>query len=161
MVKWILLGFLALPIAEIAIFVVVAGRIGLVSTLGLTLATSLAGVLLLRWGAQRQSALFHQLAAGHRRGITAGIDVILNGFLRDGFLVIAGGFLLAAPGFITDAFAVILLLIALGRWCRRTIGGQPMPPPTSKDEVVELGASEWHEVPERGIERGPGKPGGQ
>jgi UPF0716 protein FxsA len=159
MVKWILLGFLALPIAEIAIFVVVAGRIGLVSTLGLMLATSLAGVLLLRWGAQRQSALFHQLAAGRRRGITAGIDAILNGFLRDGFLVIAGGFLLAAPGFITDAIAAILLLIALGRWCRRTIGGQPTP--TSKDEVVELDASEWHEVPERGGERGPGKPGGQ
>jgi len=46
--KWLLLSVLALPLAELAVFIAVAAAIGFALALGLVLAGSLAGALVLR-----------------------------------------------------------------------------------------------------------------
>ena len=49
MVKWIFIGLLALPIAELAVFILVAANIGLGWALLIMLGTTVAGFLVLRW----------------------------------------------------------------------------------------------------------------
>ena len=48
MVKWVIIAVLLLPVAEIAVFILVVAIIGLLWAVLLTLATTLAGVLVLR-----------------------------------------------------------------------------------------------------------------
>ena len=48
MVKWILIGLLALPVAELAVFILVAANIGLGWALLIMLGTTVAGFLVLR-----------------------------------------------------------------------------------------------------------------
>ena len=56
MVKWVIIGILLLPVAEIAAFVLMAAMIGMLWTLLLMLATTLAGALVLRCAAPGANA---------------------------------------------------------------------------------------------------------
>jgi UPF0716 protein FxsA len=159
MVKWIFIGLLSVPIAEITVFILLAANIGLAWTLGLMLATTMAGLLVLRWAGQGRIALFRSVSDGGMRGIEAGIEANPNGFL-----VILGGILLLLPGFITDAIGALLLLGPIRHWCgrafrRRAARAKP------KDTVVDLNVGEWQELPDqpadRGLENRHGKSGGR
>jgi UPF0716 protein FxsA len=148
MVKWILIGLLALPVAEIGVFILVATSIGFGWALLIMLATTMAGFVVLRWAGQRRIALFRSVSGKGISGIEAGIEAN-----PDGFLVILGGILLVLPGFITDAIGMLLLLGPVRNWCgtafRRAAGlRQP-----SKDAVVELDVHEWKEVPSPELEK--------
>lgn len=92
---------LAVPLAEIALFVQVGGAIGLWPTLGLVLATAVAGAGLLR---REGRAAFDRL----QTVLSRGGDVAAP--LAEGAAVIAGGLLLLTPGFLTDTLGLALLI---------------------------------------------------
>jgi len=95
------LFILALPLLEIAGFVVVGRQVGALATVGLVLATSIAGSLLLR----------HQgfgVMARVRAEMDAGRDP--SSQLAHGAMIVLAAILLIIPGFITDIFAILLLL---------------------------------------------------
>ena len=148
MVKWILIGLLALPVAELAVFILVAANIGLGWALLIMLGTTVAGLLVLRWAGSRRIALFRSVSSGGISGIEAGIEAN-----PDGFVLILGGILLTLPGFITDVVGALLLLGPVRNWCamafRRTVGLREQP----KEGVVDLAAGEWQEVPDRELEK--------
>lgn len=148
MVKWILIGLLALPIAELAVFILVAASIGFGWALFVMLATTIAGLLVLRWAGFRRIALFRSVSGGGISGLEAGIEAN-----PDGFMVILGGILLTLPGFITDVIGALLLLGPVRNWCamvlRRAVGARERP----KEGVVDLDAGEWQEVPDRELEK--------
>ncbi|MGP2490457.1 FxsA family protein [Mesorhizobium sp. PUT5] len=92
---------LALPLAEIAGFVVVGRQIGALATVGLVVASSIGGAMLLR----------HQgfgVMQKVRREIDAGHDPSRQ--LAHGAMIVIAALLLIVPGFITDIAALLLLL---------------------------------------------------
>jgi UPF0716 protein FxsA len=148
MVKWILIGLLALPVAELGVFILVAASIGLGWTLLIMLATTIAGFSVLRWVGDRRIALFRSVSGGGVSGIEAGIEAN-----PDGFMVVLGGILLALPGFITDVIGGLLLLGPVRHGCvalfRRAPGRREQP----NEAVIDLEAGDWREVPDREIEK--------
>lgn len=95
------LFILALPLLEIAGFVIVGRQIGAVATVGLVLASSIAGALLLR----------HQgfgVMARIRAEMDAGRDP--SGQLAHGAMIVLAAILLIIPGFISDIFGLLLFL---------------------------------------------------
>jgi UPF0716 protein FxsA len=101
---WLLVGFLALPIVEIALFIVVGGAIGLWPTLGLVVLAAVAGVALMRrQGLKTLERLTASVEAGGGPGEP----------LAHGALVLVAGLLLLIPGFFTDAAGLVLLVPAV------------------------------------------------
>lgn len=98
---FILLLFILTPIVEIAVFIEVGGLIGLWPTLGLVVATAIAGTTLLR----RQGLATMRSA---RESLTRGEFPVNEIF--DGACLLASGFLLLTPGFITDFLGALLLI---------------------------------------------------
>jgi UPF0716 protein FxsA len=113
LVKWIAIGLLLLPLAEIAVFALVAAAIGVLEAFILLLATSAAGVILIRrLGSGRSIRL---RTADGRFGVT-------SAHLNAGDLAhAAGAILLAIPGFLTDIAGVILLIPPARRWIAATV----------------------------------------
>ena len=144
MAKWFLIGILALAAAEIAALVLAAAAIGLPQALVLMLATSLAGVVVLRHpGRARLERLRVAVTQSGIAGLEAG---------GDAFLTVSAGILLLLPGFITDILGIFLLLPPVRRW----IGGRFQNFARSKrsapDAVVDLDRTDWNRVPERVLE---------
>ena len=100
-ISFIPLFLLLLPLLEIAGFVVVGREIGALATVGLVILSSVAGSLLLR----------HQgfgVMARVRTEMDAGRDPSRQ--LAHGAMIVLAAILLIIPGFITDIFAILLLL---------------------------------------------------
>lgn len=94
----------ALPLIEIAGFVLVGSRIGVLPTIGLVLASAFAGVLLLRaQGLGILSRIRTDIAAGRDPG----------GQVVHGIMIALAGLLLLVPGFFTDMFGLLLLVPSL------------------------------------------------
>ena len=92
---------LLLPLIEIAGFVIVGRQIGVFPTLALTVATSVAGGMLLR----------HQgfgVMARIRNEVAAGRDPSRE--LAHGVMIMLAGLLLLIPGFFTDIIGILLFL---------------------------------------------------
>ena len=92
---------IALPLMEIAGFVLVGKALGVLGTLGLVLLSGLVGVLVLR---AKGMALPFQLRAALERGELPGRSI------ADAMLVAIAGVLLIIPGFVSDIVALLLLL---------------------------------------------------
>ncbi|WP_140537950.1 FxsA family protein [Mesorhizobium sp. B1-1-8] len=95
------LFLLALPLLEIAGFVIVGREVGALATVGLVILSTVAGSLLLR----------HQgfgVMARVRAEMDAGRDPSRE--LAHGAMIVLAAILLIIPGFITDIFAILLLL---------------------------------------------------
>lgn len=91
----------ALPLIEIAGFVLVGRQIGALATVGLVLASSIAGILLLR----------HQgfgVMTKVRAEMAAGRDP--SGQLAHGVMILLAALLLMVPGFLTDIIGLLLFL---------------------------------------------------
>ena len=133
---WILLGVIALPIAELAAFIAVASQIGWWAALALAAATSLAGAAVMRSAGRA--------TLGRVRAATGGDVLDVGG---PGALTVLAGLLLLAPGFLTDVAGALLLIPALQRRLvalfRRGAAARNNGPP-----VVELEAHEWRRVRE-------------
>jgi UPF0716 protein FxsA len=107
------LSLIALPLMEIAAFVLVGQAIGVGATLLLVLAAAFAGALLVKSRGLALLARFRDMA---RRGEWPGEE------LFDDVLLMLAGLLLILPGFVSDAVALALLLgpvrRAIHRWGR-------------------------------------------
>jgi UPF0716 protein FxsA len=92
---------IGVPLLEIYVVIEVGRAIGVIPTLALLILDALLGTMLMRsqgravWRSARE---------------TIGSGRVPGRELMDGALVIAGGALLIAPGFITDALGALLLI---------------------------------------------------
>ncbi|WP_095083877.1 FxsA family protein [Mesorhizobium sophorae] len=100
-ISFLPLFVLALPLLEIAGFVIVGRQVGALATVGLVLASSIAGALLLR----------HQgfsVMTRIRAEMDAGRDPSRQ--LAHGAMIVLAAILLIIPGFITDIIGLLLFL---------------------------------------------------
>jgi UPF0716 protein FxsA len=97
----LLMLFLALPIAELYVIIQVGQAIGIVPTLLLLLLDGLLGAALARWQGRAAWERFN-------RALSEGRVPAKETF--DGAMIIVGGALLLAPGFITDVVGFALLI---------------------------------------------------
>jgi UPF0716 protein FxsA len=144
MVKWLLLTIAALLAAEVAALVAIASVIGLPQALVLMVATSLAGVAVLRHPGRTRIKRLHEAVT--KKGI-GGLEAT-----GDAFLTIAAGFLLLVPGFITDAGGLLLLLPPVRSWIARRFQRVRQRKPPGPPDVIDLERDQWNRTPDRQID---------
>jgi UPF0716 protein FxsA len=93
--------FILLPLAELYVILKVGDQIGVIWTILLLAADSVAGSMLLRSQGRAVWRRFNQTLAEGR---------MPHREVQDGVLVIFGGAFLITPGFITDVFGILLLV---------------------------------------------------
>ena len=97
----LVLLFIVVPIAELALIIQVGQAIGVWWTIALLIADSLLGSLLMR---SQGRAAWRRFTEATRSGRVPAREVL------DGVLVIFGGALLVTPGFISDFLGLLLLV---------------------------------------------------
>lgn len=101
---WLILALIAVPIIEIALFIEIGDIIGLWPTIGIVIATAIAGGMLLRaQGFQAMQSLQAQLNRGEDPSAT----------LAHGAMILIAGVLMLTPGFFTDTVGFLLLIPAV------------------------------------------------
>jgi UPF0716 protein FxsA len=147
MIAILALVFLVAPIVELAVIVVVATKIGVLSTLGLLILLSFVGA----WVCKREG-----LAVLRRLQQTLAENRLPHKEVVDGFLILLGGALLLAPGFVTDVFGILLLIppvriavrtMLLGSFKRR--GSLAIRVVDGMGRTVRLGRDGVHDVTAR------------
>ncbi len=108
----ILFLLIAVPIAEIAVFIAVGERIGLWPTLGLVVLTALVGTALLRHQGLSTLMRAQESLAEDRFPVTE---------VFDGVCLLLAGALLLTPGFVTDGVGLLLFVPALRAALRRVL----------------------------------------
>jgi UPF0716 protein FxsA len=101
MLPLLILLFIVVPLAELYVIIQVGQAIGALPTIGLLVIDSLLGSWLLR---SQGRTVWNRFRVALAEGRPPARETI------DGALVILGGALMLAPGFITDAFGALLLL---------------------------------------------------
>src|SRR5882757_2891758 len=97
----LVLLFIVVPIAELYVIIQVGEWIGVWPTLLLLLLDAIVGSWLLKHEGRAAWRRFNKALAERR---------VPAAEVADGFLVILGGALLIAPGFITDIFGILFLI---------------------------------------------------
>jgi UPF0716 protein FxsA len=97
----LVLLFIVVPIAELYVIIQVGHVLGVVNTLALLVLISFAGA----WLMKREG-----LGVLRRAQRQIDVGIVPGRELMDGALIVLGGALLVAPGFITDALGLLLLL---------------------------------------------------
>ena len=93
--------FLAVPLVEIALFVLIGGEIGVFATLAMVVVTAIAGSALLRWqGVQTLNRIRTELENNRLPARP----------IADGAMIAVAGLLLLTPGFFTDFCGFMLFL---------------------------------------------------
>jgi len=101
MVPILVVAFILVPLAELAVLIAVGDWIGLVPTLILLLVVSVAGA----WLAKREGvAAWRRLQVALAQGRMPTVEV------TDGALILLAGALLLTPGFLSDVVGILLLL---------------------------------------------------
>lgn len=95
---------LAVPIMEIAAFIVIGGQIGVLPTLGLIVVTAIIGSILLR---VQGLGLLARIQEETRAGRVPGRELI------HGVMILVAGVLLLTPGFVTDTLGFLLFVPAI------------------------------------------------
>ncbi len=135
--KWLLLAILALPVAELVAFVLVASAIGFGWAVILQLAISLVGAAILRFGGGMH---VERVRVAVSSGSFSSVQT--DGA---GFLTLLAGILLLVPGFVTDAVGILLLIAPLRQMIAAILmrrGG------ARREGVIDLDREEWRRVPE-------------
>lgn len=112
MLPLLLLAFIVVPLAELAVIIRIGGWLGVAPTIVLLLVDSLAGAVLLRYQGR---AAWRRFQDALRRGRMPGREVL------DGVLVVFGGALLLTPGFLTDLLGLACLVPATRALLRRVL----------------------------------------
>ena len=148
------LVLLGLPIAEIAVFILVGQYIGLWPTLGLILLTAIAGSVLMR---VQGFGLLARIRDETRQGRVPGRELV------HGVMIFLAGILLLTPGFITDALGVLLFIPAVREIAWRFLKDRIVvvtpfgrtgsaPPgygrPTNRKPVIDLDSDDFHRDPD-------------
>ncbi|NYF25162.1 FxsA family protein [Sporosarcina sp. JAI121] len=98
--KWIVLAFIAIPTAELAILFFSGKTLGLLPTIAIILITGIGGAYLAKWqGMKAWTDLKTRMAAMETPG-----DALI-----DSACILFGGIMLIMPGFITDITGLLLL----------------------------------------------------
>ena len=97
----LVLLFIVVPIAELAVVIQVGQQIGVLWTVALLVADSILGAVLMRSQGRTAWRRFNEAVAA---GKVPAREVL------DGALVIFGGALLLTPGFLTDILGLVLLI---------------------------------------------------
>lgn len=101
MLQKILGGLIILMFAEIAMFIFIGTKIGLLPTLLMIAATSFLGMFIVKKvGLQSFRKIQQDIVTGNAPGAA----------LIEGALFVIGAILLLVPGFISDIFAVLLIV---------------------------------------------------
>jgi len=112
MVPILVIVFLLVPLAELAVLIAVGQWLGLVPTLVLLLAVSLVGA----WLAKREGlAAWRRFQQALAEGRMPTVEV------ADGAMVLLAGALLLTPGFLSDVVGVLLLLPPTRALARRQV----------------------------------------
>ena len=108
----LLLAFIVVPIAELAVLIQVGQTIGIADTILLLILVSAVGAWLVkRAGIGVLMRIRGQLEAGR----VPGAEVI------DAFLILFAGALMLTPGFLTDCLAILLLLPPVRAMVRKVL----------------------------------------
>jgi UPF0716 protein FxsA len=116
-VPLLVLLFVVVPIIELFVIIQVGGAIGVLPTIGLLVADSILGSLLMR---SQGRASWRAFQAATAAGKVPAREVL------DGALVIFGGALLLTPGFVTDILGLALLIPPSRAFVRRFLLGGVM-----------------------------------
>jgi len=106
------LMFVVVPLVELAVLVKVGTVVGVWPTIGLVVATAAVGSWLARsqgarvLGAIRADLIMGRMPAAH---------------LLDGLMILAGGLLLLAPGFLSDVVGILLLFPPSRAWFKHLL----------------------------------------
>lgn len=95
---------LVVPLAEIATFVLVGSKIGVLATIALVVVTAITGMTLLR---VQGLGTLGRIQAQMDRGEVPGRDLV------HGLMIMVAGLLLLTPGFITDSLGFLLFVPAI------------------------------------------------
>lgn len=112
-VGFVLIGFVVVILAEIAVAVLVARLIGPWLTMLLIVAFSFAGLLVVRRAGARSVQALRQAAAQRR---------LPGGELADHALLLLGGVLMIPPGFVLDLLGLVFVLPFTRPIARRLVG---------------------------------------
>lgn len=107
--------FIVVPILELAVIIQIGSAIGALNTIGLMLLSGLVGA----WLMKREG-----LGVVRRIQQTAGAGRVPGVELVDAFLILFGGALMLAPGFLTDILGMMLLLPPVRVVVRRVLRGR-------------------------------------
>jgi len=113
--RLIALSLLALPLLEIAVFIIVGRAIGLFPTLALVILAAIAGAMLLR---QQGLGVISRL----RNNVNAG--TIPGRTMFDAMLIGVAAILLVLPGFLSDIAALALLIPPVRGWLFAALAGR-------------------------------------
>lgn len=104
--KYLVLGFVFIPLVEIYLLVKVGGLIGAWPTVFLVVAMGIAGATLMRWQGTATLARVRETMA---RGQVPAVELV------EGAAILVGGVLLLTPGFFTDVLGILCLIPPLRR----------------------------------------------
>ncbi|NOK37334.1 FxsA family protein [Corallococcus exercitus] len=107
MLKVLVIACILLPLAELYLLITLGHHIGLASTLGLLAGSAVLGSLIARKQGERVFRNWREAMAGG--GVPE--EGLLNGVL-----ILVGGALLIAPGFISDVMGLALMVPPVRRW---------------------------------------------
>ncbi|MBV9557016.1 MAG: FxsA family protein [Pseudolabrys sp.] len=142
--KYVLIAVLALPVAELVVFILVASQIGFGLALLAILAISAAGALVLRFsgGAHIERA---KVVLGQQSFSALQAD-------GGGALTLLAGFLLLVPGFITGFIGAVLLIAPLRRLLGSAFQSSATAQRPREPGVVDLEPDDWRHIPQSKIE---------
>jgi UPF0716 protein FxsA len=150
MVRWIVFAVLALPAAELIVFILVASGIGFLRALALQIVASTVGYCLLR-GAGAGQLIRRMTPSGYAQAVQ--FDAHAATLTRS-----LAGLLLLVPGFLSDIAGLALLLPPVRGWLARRVqtvvpqpaqnGGTRNSGPQPDGKVVDLERDDWHRVTE-------------
>lgn len=117
------LAFFVVPLAELALIIRVGAEIGVLNTVGLLVLSSVVG----GWLMKREGlGVLRRIQGSVAAGRVPGAELV------DAFLILFGGALMLAPGFLTDLTGMALLLppvravvrgVLRRRFATRVVGG--------------------------------------
>jgi UPF0716 protein FxsA len=137
------LVFVVVPLVELYVIVQVGQAIGVLETIALLVVIAMVGA----WLARHEGfVVIQRVRERIERGEVPGKEMV------DGLLVLIGGVLLLAPGFVTDALGILLLFpptravvrtITMRRFTVQVRGGPPRRPGPSGpsrggDDVIDI-----------------------
>ncbi|MBA2644919.1 MAG: FxsA family protein [Solirubrobacterales bacterium] len=131
--------FIVVPLLELALILQIGREIGAWWTIGLLVADSILGSLLMR---AQGRAVWRRFTQATRSGRPPASEVL------DGALIIAGGALLLTPGFLTDALGLSLLLPPTRAVIRRVLARRLLHRMVAGMQSGPVGA--WRAAPPRG-----------
>ena len=135
----LVLLFVVVPIAELYVIIQVGQEIGVWWTIGILIADSILGSVLMR---SQGRIAWRRFNDALRAGRVPAREVV------DGTLVIFGGALLLTPGFLTDILGLVLLIpptraivraVLVRRFAHRLVvsATRPPPPPRRRADDIE------------------------